>query len=220
MLEHDTTWTGRWVADKIEDRSDVLGIEIVESQVLKVRRENDSFMLGTTAVECVRSTVLQTMSTGALEALSFIVNIPKDSFWTGDAIALMSQYSIAFGGMSDLYRVLSYPENVREYVDKEFAFVEEVLGQHDVVETMARVEDRKYVLGRRRGMPDFTIVLLNEYELSKDHVRMAVERYRPFDAILITNPNGNATMQATEVAASMGIDIYMIKQLMGRINAP
>ena len=101
--------------------------------------------------------------------------------------------------------------------NREFTFVEDALRQHDIVTTITRVHDRKYVLGRLR-LPDFTIVLINEYELTKDHVRRAKNRYGSFDAILISNPNGNATMQATEVANSMRIFVGKIGELMGRIN--
>ena len=217
MSDKETTWTGRWVAEKIMDNDNIEDIKIVESQILSVRRKhNESFVLGTTAVDCVNSTVVRKLRPEGLDTLSFIVNIPKESFWTGEAISLISQHSMAFGGMSDLYRALSCTD-VREYINPEFDFVERILDQHDVVKTMTRVHDRKYVLGRR-GLPDFTIVLINEYELTKDHVRRARDRYKAFRAILITNPNGTATTQAKEVAKSMDIEIHNIRQLMVRIN--
>lgn len=216
MSEQDTTWTGGWVANKIMDVDDVQDVEIVESQILSVRRQHDSFMLGTMAVERVENTTVRALM-DISRMLSFIVNIPKDSFWTGEAIDSVLQYSIAFGGMSDLYRALSCRTDVRQYKNPEFTFVERALGQHHIVIEMNRIHDRKYVL-RRRELPDFTIVLINEYELTKEHVRRARDRYELFDAILITNPNGNATAQARKTAKSMNIHIYKIGQLMARIN--
>ena len=216
MCEQNTQWTGCWVADKIKTVNDVQNIEVVESQILNIRRKHDSFMLGTTAVERVDNIVVQTL-TEKSHPLSFIVNIPKESFWTGGAIDLVSQYSIAFGGMSDLYRALSNRMDVRRYRNPEFSFVEQALEQHDIVRKLERIHDRKYIL-KRRKLPDFAIVVLNEYELTKDHVRRARQIYSMFDAILITNPNGNATAQARKTAKSMNIDIYKIGQLMARIN--
>lgn len=216
MSEQDTTWTGRWVANKITNVDDVRNVELVESQILSVRRQHDSFMLGTTAVECVDSTVVRTLMEKS-NVLSFIVNIPKDSFWTGEAIDSVLEHSIAFGGMGDLYRALSRCTDVRQYRNPEFTYVEKALGQHDMIIKMNRIHDRKYVLGRRE-LPDFSIVLLNEYELAKDHVRKARDRYKLFDAILITNPNGDATTQARETASSMKIGIYKLGELMARIN--
>lgn len=216
MCEQNAQWTGYWVADKIKTVNDVQNIEVVESQILNIRRKHDSFMLGTTAVERVDNIVVQTL-TEKSHTLSFIVNIPKESYWTGEAIDLVSQYSIAFGGMSDLYRALSNRMDVRRYRNPEFSFFERILEQHDIVRKLERIHDRKYIL-KRRKLPDFTIVLLNEYELTKDHVRRARQIYRIFDAILITNPNGNATTQARITAKSMNIDIYKLGQLMARIN--
>ena len=219
MSNKETTWAGPWVARKIKDRDEVQDVEVVESQVLAVKRNTKApFMLGTIAVDCVDGAAIRKVRTeNNLSALSFVVNIPKDSFWTGEAIDLVSHYSIAFGGMGDLYRALSLPVDVRQYRNPEFAFVENALRQHDIVTTMTRIHDRKYALGRQ-GLPDFTIVLINEYELTKDHVRRAKDRYGSFDAILITNPNGNATKQATKVANSMHIFMGNLCKLMGRIN--
>ena len=216
MSEQNTQWTGRWVADKIRTVDDVQDVEVIESQILSVRRQYDTFMLGTTAFECVNSTVVRTLTERA-HTLSFIVNIPKESFWIGEAIDLVSQHSIAFGGMSDLYRALSHPTDVRQYRNPEFSFVEQALEQHDIVIKIERIHDRKYML-KRQGLSDFSIALINEYELTKDHVRIARKRYKQFDAILITNPNGDATTQARKTAKSMNIVIYKIGQLMARIN--
>lgn len=216
MCDQDMQWTGSWVADKIKTADDVQQTEIVEPQILKIKRQYDSFMLGTIALERVDGATVRIL-TGKCQTLSFIVNIPKDSFWTGDAIDLVSQYSIAFGGMSDLYRALSRTTDVRQYVNPEFFFVERVLNQHRIIKQLRRVHDRKYVL-KRRKLRDFTIVLINEYDLTKDHVREAIGRYGAFDAVLITNPNGRTTTQAKETAESMEIEIYKIGQLMARIN--
>lgn len=216
MCEQDMQWTGSWVADKIKTADDVQKIEVIEPQILKVKRQYDSFMLGTIALERVNGAAVRIL-TGKCQTLSFIVNIPKDSFWTGDAIDLVSQYSIAFGGMSDLYRAISRATDIRQYINPEFCFVEQALKQHEIIINMKRIHDRKYVL-RRRKLRDFTIVLINEYELTKDHVRRARTRYGVFDAILITNPNGDATTQARKTANSMNIGIYKIGQLMARIN--
>lgn len=216
MCEQNMRWTGSWVADKIKAADDVQQTEIVEPQILKVKRQYDSFMLGTIALERVDGAAVRTL-TEKCQILSFIVNIPKDSFWTGDAIDLVLQYSIAFGGMSDLYRALSRATDVRQYINPEFSFVERALKQHKIIKNMKRIHDRKYVL-KRKKLRNFTIVLINEYDLTKDHVREARDRYGVFDAVLITNPNGRMTAQAKETAKSMNIGIYKIGQLMARIN--
>ena len=54
MSNKDTTWTGPWVANKVMDRDDVQDVEVVESQIVAVKRSTKaSLMIGTTAVCCV-----------------------------------------------------------------------------------------------------------------------------------------------------------------------
>ena len=176
MCEQSTQWTGYWVADKIKTVNDVQNIEVVESQILNIRRKHDSFMLGTTAVERVDNIVVQTL-TEKSHTLSFIINIPKESYWTGEAIDLVSQYSIAFCGMSDLYRALFNRMDVRRYRNPEFPFFERILEQHDIVRKLERIHDRKYII-KRRKLPGFTIVLLNEPDCCINSRNMYVKRRR------------------------------------------
>jgi hypothetical protein len=118
--------------------------------------------------------------------------------------------------MGDLYSATSLP-NARQYVNKEFDFVERGLRQHTNVSRIERVHDRKYVVKRVKHK-DLKVVLLNEYELTADHVRTARDRYGDFTEILITNPNGRPTSSAEQAAKSMGVSIYKWSELYGRLN--
>jgi hypothetical protein len=60
--------------------------------------------------------------------------------------------------------------------------------------------------------------MLNEYELTADHVRTARSRYGAFDAILINNPNGKATSAASDVAKGLRVGIFMWREFLGRLN--
>lgn len=145
--------------------------------------------------------------------LSFIVNIPRESFWTGEAIALTEERSLGFGAMDDLFRSLNEP-CVSSYRRPEFSYFERVVNQHTNVLEMARVHDRKYLLVRvEHG--DIEVVLLNEYVLSADEVRTARDRFGAFRAILITNPNGEATSEAKHAARSIGARVFKMKGFMG-----
>jgi hypothetical protein len=150
--------------------------------------------------------------------VEFIVNVSRESFWTGEAIALVTSSSVAFGGMGDLQSALSLP-NVRSFVNREFEFVERGLGQHNRVQSIDRLHDRKYLI-KRRGLSDVIMVFLNEYELTADHVRTARNRYGDFTAVAITNPYGGATSSAKDTAKSIGTRIYKWKDFLGRLHKP
>ena len=67
-------------------------------------------------------------------------------------------------------------------------------------------------------MPDLTVVMLNEYELTADHLRNARDRYGQFSIAVITNPNGRATSSAEETAQTMGVEILKWGPFFGRLN--
>jgi hypothetical protein len=191
-------------------------VELVVPQVLRiVRKEDEPFVAATIATPRVEPSSLQELLNSRF-GLAFIANIPRESFWTGEAIALASSHSVAFGGFSDLFSAISLP-NVRLYVNKEFHFVERGLLQHTRVQQFERVHDRLYLV-KRRNLVDVSVVLLNEYELTADHVRTARDRYGAISDILITNPNGKATSSAQQAAESLGARIYKWGEFLGRLN--
>lgn len=102
-------------------------------------------------------------------------------------------------------------------MNKEYGFVERGLQQHTEVTNLIRLYDRKYVVKRRRHN-DVAVVLLNEYDLTADHVRTARERYGEFSDVLMTNPNGRASSAAELAAESMGAIIFKWGQFLGRLN--
>ena len=216
MSEQSAAWTGEWVAQKLRGQPEVLKVELVAAQVLQIVRKNDEpFHAGTIATACVEPRTFKQLLEGRLE-IQFIANVPRESFWTGEAIEFASRHSVAWGGLGDLFSAVALPEP-RTYVSKEFGFVERGLGQHTSVSSLERVQDRKYVV-RRRGLKDMTVVLLNEYELTDDHVRTARERYGAFNAILLTNPNGGPTSSAKAAAESMGASVYKWGEFLGRLR--
>ena len=67
-------------------------------------------------------------------------------------------------------------------------------------------------------MPDLKVAMLNEYELTADHLRIARDRYGQFSVAVITNPNGEATSSAKETAQTMGVQILKWGSFFGRLN--
>jgi hypothetical protein len=216
MDRGDALWTGKWIADRIRDRSEIENVQSIAPQILQVlRKEEKPFIVGTLASERVNAAHIASLASGG-HPIEIFVNIPKESCWGGDAIAAAKEVGASFGGMSDLHRVITVPDP-GAYVNPEFQFVERGLRQHTRVSGLERLFDRKFQI-QRRGLEPLTVVLLNEYELTADHVRTARDRYGVFDAVLITNPNGGATGAALEASESMGSEIFMWGEFLGRLN--
>jgi len=123
---------------------------------------------------------------------------------------------MAFGGLGDLMSATS-DEDVTQYVRSEFQFVERGLSQHSQVNRLERVHDRLYI-AHRNNMTPVRFVMLNEYELTGDHIRTARDRYGTFDDVLLNNPNGRATTDATAVGRALSVRILKWGQFLGRLN--
>ena len=65
----------------------------------------------------------------------------------------------------------------------------------------------------------YTILALNNYDLTAEKVREAKSKYRTFDVILASNPNARISSIANDVAKELGLKILTWRQLLGRLNS-
>lgn len=145
------------------------------------------------------------------------MNVPSKAIWSGAAIELIHDAPAAFGTYGDLIRA-SRDERVCTFRNKEYRFFERALSQHGAVRSVTRVYDRVFRLHRHRDLPDFTVVLVDAYDMSAEDVRNAHELYGSFDAALKMSSYGSVTSAAMEAAESMGAEAFKLKELMGRLN--
>jgi hypothetical protein len=216
MVKHTPAETSEWVAGNLRKATGVSNVEVLSDQVLRVsRREYDPFVAGIVSRKCVEADTIRRLVKSKF-GVEIIANIPKESYWTGGALRLAHDNDIASGAYGDLFRVIDV-EAVRAFQPKETEFVERGLRQHDRVSSFERVYDRLYRISRN-GWPDLDVAMLNEYELSADHLRTARDWYGQFSVIVITNPNGRATSSAEETAQTMGVEILKWGPFFGRLN--
>jgi hypothetical protein len=210
--------TTSWVATKIANMSDVKDAAVMSANTLRItRKKHRTFFAGVISVSRVTAEIVENL-VEADPRVEIVVNVPKESLWTGGAIAAANALKVAFGGMSDVMSAISREvEEVRDYVKREYQFVERGLQQHSRVRDLDREFDRVHV-AHRFGLPPLRFIILNEYELTADHLRTAKDRYGSFDAVVITNPNGDATGDALQVAKGMNIGIFKWAEFLGRLN--
>lgn len=217
MARYSPRETMQWVAGNLREARDVIDVDVISDQTLRItRRKYVPFVAGVVSVVRVEAdTVRAVVSQPDVE---IVANVPKESFWTGDALRVASARGIATGSYGDLLRVIG-SEDVRGFVPKDIAFIERGLRQHDRIAGFERVHDRIYRI-RRNGMPALVVAMLTEYELTGDHLRTARDRYGAFDLAVITDPNGRATGTATEVAGRLGAELLNWAGFYGRLNRP
>jgi len=216
MAKYTPAETTEWVATNLRNSEGVSKVEQLSDQVLRVSRGiHDPFVAGIVSATRVEADTVKSLIGSKLE-VEIIANVPKESFWTGGALRLAESNNIATGSYSDLLRVINRPD-VRAFRPRETEFVERGLRQHDRISKFERVHDRLYHI-RRNNLADLTVVMLNEYELTADHLRTARERYGQFSIAVITNPNGRPTTSAEQAGETMGVEILKWGPFFGRLN--
>jgi hypothetical protein len=216
MANHTSAETTEWVAGNLRNAEHVSKVEILSDQVLRVSRSKYApYVAGIVSATCVEVDAVRPLVESGL-GVEIIANVPKESYWTGEALSLAHNNDIATGSYGDLLRVIDR-QDVRGFQPKETEFVERGLRQHDRISSFERVYDRLYRISRN-SLPDLKVAMLNEYELTADHLRTARDRYGQFSVAVITNPNGGATTSAAEVAKAMGVEILDWGSFFGRLN--
>jgi hypothetical protein len=217
MVNHTPAGTTQWVAKALRKADLVSKVDVLDERVLRVERTRYApFIAGIVSEPRVYADNIRPLINSKY-GVEIIANVPKEAIWTGGAIRLAEDNSIAIGVFGDLYRVVG-ESNVRGFKQTEIAFIERGLRQHDCVTSFEREYDKVYRLSRKGGLPDLTAAMLNEYELTADHIRTARDRYGNFDVAVNTNPNGTITGSALDAAKLMDIEILTWGPFFGRIN--
>ncbi len=218
MDKYTPAETTEWVASNLRNSEGVSTVERLSDQLLRISRSvYHPFVAGIVSAMRVEADTVMSLVGSKLE-VEIIANVPKESYWTGGALKLAQNNNIATASYGDLFRVINLPD-VRAFKSKETEFVERGLRQHNRISSFDRVHDRLYRISRDH-LDDLTVVMLNEYELTADHLRTARERYGQFSIAVITNPNGRPTSSAEEVAQTMGAEILKWGPFFGRLNQP
>lgn len=205
-----------WVVEKLGTHTEVASVKAIGDQVIEIsRKKYPSVSAAVLSADRVTDEdIKQVLSTS--NSLHFVMNLPARGVWTGAAIDVVRMRGLGWGGYGDLMSALGH-DTVLGFQKKEFDFVERGLKQHDRVNSLYRRYDRVFEVGREK-LPNITIALVNEYELTAEHVRLARDTYGNFDLLLKTNPNGKTTDTARRVAEDLNIPIVMWRELLSRLR--
>jgi hypothetical protein len=204
-----------WVSKVLSEQPDIAKATQLSPNLVDVERtEQPGFLLGVTSVQLVTSEVVGPFFEGDLRP-SFVVNIPKEGVWTGGAIEALRANSIAFGGMGDLHRAVR-EDDPRDYVFKEYAYVERRIRQHRRVTNIDRLYDRVWRV-HRASRNTLDVAISNAYDLTADEVRTAHVRYAPFDLLFHTNIMGRITEEAHVAAQELGIELVTSGEFFKRL---
>ena len=212
-MNKDTT---NWIASKLSDHDQVSKIEIIESQAIKiVRRRYTPFNSILLDKEVVHPSMFIDKLCNDV-CFEFVMSLRKDTVWTGDAILAARRHGLGWGGLGELMSAIN-DEVVGGFQSKDFSFVERILSQHSKVLRIEFVNNRIFLV-YRADLPCIRLVLINEYDLTVEHLRHHRRIYGKFDEVLATNPNCRLTSTADTVAELMSVRVYSSGQFMRRLN--
>ncbi|WP_146131181.1 hypothetical protein [Nesterenkonia sandarakina] len=190
--------TARWISERLKEYDFIREARPQENTVRVVRDSHPEALIGVLSTRDVERADARSLLE-ANEGVGFVLNLPKEGRFMGDAIVLLREKRIGWGGLGDAIRALRDCEVLGDYEERELTFVIRGLRQHRAITDFTLLDDHR-ILVIRRGLPDLVIYIGSEYQPTAHSVRSAIDRFGQFDIFAATNPNSDPTVEATEVA--------------------
>lgn len=143
----------------------------------------------------------------------FITNIPKEGRFLGDAIEIMEEVRVGWGGFADTIRALRDHDDPAEYRERELSFAMRGLSYlHNIVDIQL-LDDKRIHLTLDSG-ESTTLFICAEYQPTAEMVHRAIQRYGSFDVLAATNPNSYPTQEAVDAGRSAGLEVLRWHELL------
>lgn len=215
MSDREDSWSGAWCKEKLKSHDKIKSIEVLASNLISVTHiEFGSVIIATMSLAKISKTKLQEVI--GEQKIDFVLNVSKEPYITAKALKYAHDSGFSIGGLGDAMRALR-DGNLHNYISPEIKFILRGLRQHSKVNNIARLDNRRFQI-ERHGLPTVTILTLNEYELTADAVRNAIDQFPQFTAILKSNPNGRILDSSISVADHAEIKIYTWGELLRALN--
>lgn len=215
MTARADAWSGRWCIDKLQEVDKINQIDLVSSNFLTVIHQDvGNINLATMSVSRIDENELNGLLNGS--DVDFVLNVSREPYITQGALQLAEQGRFSIGGLGDAMRALRDGDTAT-YLNPEISFILQGLRQHSRVSSVVRLDNRRFET-ERHGLDSVKIIALDEYELTAEAVRNAIDSFPEFDAILKSNPNGGIADNSFSVASSAGIEIFRWGELLGALN--
>lgn len=150
-------------------------------------------------------------------SVDFVLNVPGNGRFMGDALARLTESHIGWGGLGDAIRALRDCDVLGDYEERELKFVMRGLRQHQRVTKVEVLDDHRLRVSRQ-GVPDLVIFIGSMYQPTAESVREASDRYGKFDIFAATNPNSDPTTEAIQAATSLGVRLLKWGPTLATLN--
>ncbi|MDF3341683.1 hypothetical protein P3H80_29975 [Mycolicibacterium septicum] len=195
--------SAEWISAQLDECDFVRSVEVDGNRLSIVRDSHPPAAIGVLSVHDVTTTDVLSLVEGD-QRVDFVLNVPKTGRFLGDAIELLGQHNVGWGGLGDAIRALRDCDVLGDYQERELKFVLRGLRQHGRVTALALLDDHR-IRVVRGGLSALVIFVGSMYQPTASSVREAIDRYGEFDLFAATNPNSDPTAEALQVAAGAGI---------------
>lgn len=209
--------TARWVADRLNECTFVTSVEVDGNRLSIVRESHPAASVGVLSLPNVTAADVFPLVEG-VQRVDFVLNVPKNGRFMGDAIEQLGLHNVGWGRLSDAIRALRDCDVLGDYQERELTFVMRGLRQHKRVSELNLLDDHR-ILVVRSGLPDLIVFIGSMYQPTADAVRDAIDRYGEFDLFAATNPNSDPTAEAIQVAADAGIRMLKWSETLAALYA-
>ena len=208
-------WSGEWCKSKLADHNNIGSIELLSSNLLLVTHKNGNiFKIATMSLVKIDSVDIEGLIQDSV--VDFVLNVSKEPYITQKALQRAENNNFSIGGLGDAMRALG-DGTFKKYINPEISFILRGLEQHSKVTNITRLDNRRFEI-ERNELSSVIVLALNEYDLTADSIRVAIDKFPKFDMILKSNPNGGISKNAVSVAQSANITIYRWGELLGALN--
>lgn len=206
-----------WVLNKIKTNDRVLSAEIIEENIILIRRLSDESEIKVVTLSFQELNIDNVSKIVNDYKFDFLLNIKAEAYYHGKIYSFLDDKKKSFGTLGDLYRVIGQNENW-PYLHRDVKFILRNLKQHSKVLKVERLDNKRLNIIRKFNLSSIIIVATNDYEVNAESLRKLKEDFNNFDAILASNPIGRITSQAFSVAEMMGVPLYNWSELYSELN--
>jgi hypothetical protein len=215
---YSDTWTAKFVKEKLASEHNVKNIVIEKPNIVIVDRdEGPSFTVFCMSLSKIGHDTMIEIADGT-EDLIFITNIKKDYVIYGVTLEYLSRKDISFGGFGDLGH-FAYKSDNDLYENKNYTFIKNALEHHRAVARHYRPDNNTIAILRKGFEKELTMATTYDYDVSAESIRKARTLSSDFNVLVGMNPYGRITGAAVSAAESMGVEVCMWKEFLGKLNS-
>ena len=142
-MSSDDAWSAEWCCEKLISHDKIIEVTKITSNSIRLLVQNmhRHVLVATMSSRCVELSSIPEEARN--QETEFLLNIPKDAYFSGELLSFSENASFGFGGLGDLYTAVNEQE-FRNYLPKETRFLVRALEQHSAVRAIIRTNNRTY----------------------------------------------------------------------------